>query len=40
MNGRGITLDVNRIPLGCKYVDALLGGGIEAGSVTLFYGEA
>ena len=40
MNGRGITLNVNRIPLGCKYVDALLGGGIEAGSVTLFYGEA
>ena len=31
---------MNRIPLGCKYVDALLGGGIEAGSVTLFYGEA
>ena len=40
MNGRGITLNVNRIPLGCTYVDALLGGGIEAGSVTLFYGEA
>lgn len=31
---------MNRIPLGCKQVDRLLGGGIEEGSVTLFFGEA
>ena len=31
---------MNRIPTGCKSLDSLLGGGIEAGSVTLFYGEA
>ncbi len=31
---------MNRIPLGCSQFDRLLGGGIEAGSVTLLYGEA
>ncbi len=33
-------LSVERIPLGCKPIDAMLGGGIEKGCVTLFYGEA
>ena len=31
---------MDRIPFGCGQLDRLLGGGIEAGSVTLFYGEA
>lgn len=31
---------MDRIPLGCPRFDRLLGGGIETGSVTLFYGEA
>jgi DNA repair protein RadB len=31
---------VKRIPIGCRSFDDLLGGGIECGSVTLFYGEA
>ncbi len=31
---------MDRIPLGCPQFDRLLGGGIEKGSVTLFYGEA
>jgi len=31
---------VERIPIGCKNFDDFLGGGIECGSVTLFYGEA
>lgn len=31
---------VNRIPVGCASFDGLLGGGLEAGSVTLLYGEA
>lgn len=31
---------MNRIPTGCQALDTLLGGGIETGSVTLFYGEA
>lgn len=31
---------MNRIPTGCLALDNLLGGGIETGSVTLFYGEA
>lgn len=31
---------VDRIPLGCPQFDRLLGGGVEKGSVTLFYGEA
>lgn len=31
---------MNRIPIGCNSFDRLLGGGIECGSVTLFYGEA
>ncbi len=31
---------MDRIPFGCANLDRLLGGGIEAGSVTLFYGEA
>ena len=31
---------VDRISFGCTQLDRLLGGGIEAGSVTLFYGEA
>ena len=35
-----ISLAVKRIPTGCGSLDALLGGGLEAGSVTLFYGEA
>gem|GEM_PF-62025 len=29
-----------RIPISCKNIDRLLGGGIETGCVTLFYGEA
>ncbi len=32
--------DVKRIPTGCESLDNLLGGGLEVGSVTLFYGEA
>lgn len=31
---------MKRIPIGCNLLDSMLGGGIEAGSVTLFYGEA
>ncbi len=31
---------MERIPLGCPQFDRLLGGGIEKGSVTLFYGKA
>ncbi|MCQ2069832.1 MAG: DNA repair and recombination protein RadB [archaeon] len=31
---------MKRIPFGPKYLDNLLGGGLEPGSVTLFYGEA
>lgn len=31
---------MKRIPLGCNHMDSMLGGGIESGSVTLFYGEA
>ena len=31
---------MERIPVGCNSFDTLLGGGIECGSVTLFYGEA
>ncbi|MGI5964741.1 MAG: DNA repair and recombination protein RadB [Candidatus Methanomethylophilaceae archaeon] len=31
---------MNRVPLGCRAFDELLGGGIESGSLTLFYGEA
>ncbi|NLL94807.1 MAG: DNA repair and recombination protein RadB [Thermoplasmatales archaeon] len=31
---------MNRVPTGCATIDDLLGGGIESGSVTLFYGEA
>ena len=31
---------MKRIPIGSKSFDDLLGGGIECGSVTLFYGEA
>jgi len=31
---------VKRFPTGCKAIDDLLGGGIEVGAVTLFYGEA
>ncbi len=31
---------MERIPLGCPKFDRLLGGGIEAGCVTLLYGEA
>ena len=31
---------MKRNPIGCESLDKLLGGGIESGSVTLFYGEA
>ena len=31
---------MDRIPIGTTAFDSLLGGGIECGSVTLFYGEA
>ncbi len=31
---------VDRIPIGCPPVDDMLGGGVERGCVTLFYGEA
>ena len=40
MNAPVISPCVKRIPTGCKLVDSMLGGGIEAGSLTLFYGEA
>jgi DNA repair protein RadB len=40
MNTGNIPPGVKRIPLGCNLVDSMLGGGIETGSVTLFYGEA
>ncbi|MBE6527456.1 MAG: DNA repair and recombination protein RadB [Thermoplasmata archaeon] len=33
-------IHVKRFPTGCKAIDDLLGGGIEVGAVTLFYGEA
>ena len=39
MNNRRIGKRVKRIPTGSNALDGLLGGGIEAGSVTLFYGE-
>ena len=29
-----------RVPLGCKPVDDLLGGGFEGGCITLIFGEA
>lgn len=29
-----------RIPIGCETLDSVLNGGIEAGSITEFYGEA
>ena len=31
---------MKRIPTGCSTFDEMLGGGIECGAVTLFYGEA
>lgn len=31
---------MDRFPTGCKSLDSLLGGGVEVGAVTLFYGEA
>ncbi len=31
---------MKRIPTGCSSLDDMLGGGLEAGSVTLLYGEA
>lgn len=31
---------MKRLPIGCKPLDDMLGGGIEVGAVTLFYGEA
>lgn len=31
---------MKRVPTGCNSLDNLLGGGLETGSVTLFYGEA
>lgn len=31
---------MRRVPIGCRSIDDLLGGGIECGSVTLFFGEA
>lgn len=31
---------MKRVPTGCSSLDNLLGGGLETGSVTLFYGEA
>jgi len=40
MNHPNIMRLVRRIPTGCSALDSMLGGGIEAGSVTLFYGEA
>ena len=35
-----ISVYVERIPTGCSTFDDLLGGGLEKGSITLFYGEA
>lgn len=29
-----------RVPLGCEAIDDLLGGGVESGALTEFYGEA
>lgn len=40
MNTGDIDPAVKRIPVGCRLLDSMLGGGIESGSVTLFYGEA
>ena len=40
MNSVHIRHLVNRVPIGCRLLDSMLGGGIESGSVTLFYGEA
>ena len=31
---------MERLSLGCKSIDEMLGGGIESGSLTLLYGEA
>lgn len=40
MNNLYLFASVKRIPVGCSSFDNLIGGGIEAGSVTLLYGEA
>lgn len=40
MNRVYISPFVKRVPIGCRLLDSMLGGGIESGSVTLFYGEA
>ncbi len=34
------TTSKEKLPLECASVDALLGGGLEPGTITLFYGEA
>lgn len=31
---------MDRFPTGCNSIDRLLGGGVEVGAMTLFYGEA
>jgi len=31
---------VDHVPIGCRALDELLGGGVEAGCLTLLYGEA
>jgi DNA repair protein RadB len=35
-----VLLPVQHLPLNCSALDALLGGGIESGCITLIYGEA
>ncbi len=40
MNTIHISPFVKRVPIGCRLLDSMLGGGVESGSVTLFYGEA
>lgn len=33
-------LNSARVPIGCESLDLLLGGGVESGAITEFYGEA
>ena len=34
-----VTAPPVKLPLECAGLDALLGGGLEPGTITLFYGE-
>lgn len=40
MEGAPHDPDGMRVPLGCEALDDLLGGGVESGALTEFYGEA